>query len=914
MASRSWTLSGGGSWSTLNNWSSSIAPLRGDDVTIILGSSGTVTYGGTQSLLLSSLVIGNSGGITTLAVTGGTLATRNGYSITGALSVSTGTLQLRAGSAGATVTGGISQLGGMLAFNGTAVVNANQSSSWSQTGGTLLVNNGVLYDSEALSQFGGTIAGNGVLNLSAGNIYFNNGIVLNIPRLQLRSSSSSTPTNLNLSTSLNYGGALQLGGGAILSLNNRTFTSTGSAALAALYSVVTNGGTLQSNNAAILDGLVINGGATVSIAGTANQTGTIAIGEQGSGTLSIGNTGVLRLSAGAVTLYGGAGIIFNNGTIAKTGGSAASGYSVIDAPVVSTGTIDTGSGVIDFHVPVSGVTPTQINGTLTGNGTALFDQGNILFGNSVVLTTAALTFTGDLGSNVVYFGANPLSYGGRYTQLGGLLFFQNRMTLTGPVALDGGQIKGTATLLAGSTIPGVPSAVHLGNGMDLEGNMSFEFGNSTDPGAPASYTAVVQSGQVLIGALSDSLDQVTLAAGSTWLMEGNSSIVGSFGTISNYGYFAKTSGATTDTIYSVFFNKDAGTSPVTNLPTAAGTLSVATGTLAMRGHGALGGVVSGGGVLDIGGSYGLSNALSLTVANVVLDSAGIISLTGSLTYANNWSSEGGGVLFNQVGANGSTLTLNGTTALLSGAFLGAGVAVLNGPVLIGQPGTVFQLAQGADMTINGIAEQAGTLQLSSGASAPTLTIGPSGTYTLDTGALLGGTPASPAGNIVVQGTLRVVAPVSASGTAVSVVSSDLVNTGTVALSVTEMQFMGAVSGTGKFVISQGGILDLMNSNGGSPTISFGAGGGTLMLQYPNSFAGEIASFTSGDALELIGFTYPGATEALSNSSLGTNTVLTVTGGSGNSASFTFTASQTLSGKGALSLGVGPHGGLSIYHT
>ena len=65
-----------------------------------------------------------------------------------------------------------------------------------------------------------------------------------------------------------------------------------------------------------------------------------------------------------------------------------------------------------------------------------------------------------------------------------------------------------------------------------------------------------------------------------------------------------------------------------------------------------------------------------------------------------------------------------------------------------------------------------------------------------------------------------------------------------------MSISTAVSGTGAFKLGGGASLALHGAGAGQ-TIGFTAGGGTLALSKPITFAGIINGFTAGDSIDLV---------------------------------------------------------------
>lgn len=866
MALVSWTGSASGSWTTGSDWSSGAAPQRGDDVQIETASPLTVTYS-SGSLYLDALTTETA----TLSVTGGVLGVSNGYNFGGALAVSGGVLHLVGGVAGDTFTGSVTESGSstIMLLNGAVA----QGAQFNQGAGSIInIVTGTFTDADGNSTLDGTIKGAGEMIFSGpanAPITLGNGFTLAVAATEILGGT------ISLQEQLAYRNAFTLGQGGVMALNGNTLTLSGSAGLDGTF---TSGGAVNLNGTGHLNGLLLDNGVQLDVAGSFTETGTVAVGSSGSGTIDIAGTGTLRLANNSSILSGGSGgTLTNGGMLLKQGGASSSGTSYITSAFSneSGATVDVAVGVIDFRGPSSGFTST-LAGTLTGAGTIGFDAGNYLISNTVPLslTVARLLIAGSASMTLTTSGASNVDYGGNFDMIGGTLIVgspgQNSTSLTlgGLTALDGGLLKGTGTVLASGQ-------VNLGNGMDLEGNLSFDMTG-----------AVNQTGTINLGLAADSITLADISSHTTWALGGGTGINGFNGQIQNQGTFEKLNGSGTSLVQSGLFNT--------------GTVLIESGTLALSGIGSLGGTVTGGSVLDISGAYQFASGLSLSVGEIILDQPNLngeeqASLQGNLAFANRWAQEGG-----TLALNGYTLTLSGTTTLNSGALVGAGDVTVTGPSLLGNN---FGVYQGAVLQLDGATEQTGNVILTGGSTAPTLTIGGNATYTMDPGTTIGGPGNSVVGTVVVGGTL-VTDGVGINPSPANIIAASLVDNGAIALNYGEMQFLGPLTGHGSTTLSNGATLDLLGNGSVSNGITFGAGGGVLSLGGQESYLGTIAGFTTGDMIELQGVAF--TTNPLTVSG---NTV-TVMENTGASVTFTFSTAQTLS---SLMLGEGPHGGLAIIH-
>lgn len=865
MALIKWTGTQNGLWSNASNWGTTGVPQTGDDVQLIAGNnpSVTVTYT-TGTLFLDSLVTSGD----TLSITAGTLGTSNGYSFGGGLLLSGGELRLVAGNYGDNFTANVNETGGDLILLGGA---AAQYGTFSETGGTLTVSRGEFFDNDQ-GTFTGLVSGNGRLVLDAPvsnnqpeTITLASGFAATIGALEVAAI-------VALDTSLTYAKSFTLDEAGTVDLNGNTLTLSGTAGL---DGDITNGGVVHAAGSGHLNGLLLDNGVLMSMSGTYNQTGAIFLGDAGTGTLSIANKGDLRLTNnGTIYATSGSGLV-NDGTLVKVGGGQVNGESVIEGNFsnASTATVDIAVGTLDFRGPSNGFTST-LTGTFAGPGTLSFDAGNYLISNtsSLALDVSRLLLTNS--ANITLTAA--LNYGGNWDQTGGTLVVGSpgqapgSLTLTGETAFDGGLLKGTGTVLTSGL-------VNLGSNVDLEGNLQFTFDG------PVSQTSNMD-----LGLENDSIVIATVAAGNDWDVKGGASIFGFNGQIDNAGTFAVVNGA--------------GTSVVQSDVVSTGTLAVDSGDLFLSGVGKLGGVVTGGATLDISGAYQFASGLKLSVGTVVLDYANELgevqaTLDGNLSYADNWSQEGG-----TVSLQGYTLTLSGVTSLETGAIEGPGLVSSTGSAVLGSVG--FSLLQGAQLELSGNTTQTGNVTLTAGSSAPTLTIGAGGTYTMDAGADIGGPNNSIAGTVVVDGTL-IAQGVGINPNPANIIAAAVVDNGKIQLSYGEMQFLSSLTGTGSVTLSNGATLDLLGSTTITNTITFGSGGGILDLGTPADYVGAISGFATGDMVELNGFDFSAGMSLTTNG----NTV-TITEASGQSTTLTFSTAQTLS---QLTLGEGPHGWLSLVH-
>jgi hypothetical protein len=590
----------------------------------------------------------------------------------------------------------------------------------------------------------------------------------------------------------------------------------------------------------------------------------------------------LRITDNASILTGpGGGVLLNAGTISKVGGASSGGTSTISTSFSNstTGIVDIAVGTLDFAGPSSGFTNT-LGGTFVGAGTAAFSTGDFLISKSSTLHLDVGRVLLEQSASVTL--ATSLTYGGDFDQNGGTLAVgvpdvgAGSLTLTGLVSFDnengyGSLVKGTGTVLASNT-----SSVHLGNGIDFEGNITFDFAGP-----------VSQTGTLSLGLQTGAIVIAKVEAGNSWSLNGSTSILGFNGDIQNEGTFVKASGAGDSIVQSELNNT--------------GTLAVDTGTLTLSGVGTLGGTVTGSAALDISGAFQFASGLSLSVGEVILDIPNLqnevqVTLDGNVSFAHGWAQDGGTLQLNS-----DTLTLTGVTSLLAGAVVGPGTLTSSGPALLGQG---FSILQGADVVLSGATEQSGSVTLTSG---PALTIGAGGVYTIDAGADLGGPQNSLSGTLVVNGVFEAEGA-SNYGTPTNIIAAAVVDNDKIVISHGEMEFLGSLTGTGVLSLSNGATLDLLGGGVVNTGITFGTGDSVLDLGAPDSFIGKLSGFASGDMIELAGFAFSNngteATFAVSGDTV------TITEPTNQSVTLTFSTAQTLS---QLTLVEGPHDGLALLH-
>ena len=844
--------------------------------TMMLESNGTdvfygatVQSGGTLDLAYGSLIsygtFLENGGLLQLGFGGGTF---------------TGNLTERAGTISSTaptlsVNGSFTQTGGLLELLGR---DATFTNSFAQAaGGTILVQSGALQLEGLHESLSGTISGAGTLLIQGGTATLNSGVVLSLPEVELIGG------KLILGASLSFTHLFATSYNSVLSLAGNKLALGG---IVSLDGVIGNAGTIAANGGGQLNGLELDGTVMLDLNAAFNQTGDISLGGvSGSrAQMTIGKAGSLHLVGNTtVNDQSGYGLLANHGTLAKTGGT---GTAYIRASTTSTGTVTVATGTLDF----SGRT-NVFGGTVNGAGTVSLSNGADSFSKSLALNVGR--FLLNAGNEQLTL-KTSLAYGGEWDQVGGTLWLNGpkvTLSLSGVSGLDGGLITGSGRLAATSS-----SSLNVA-AVDIEGVATLDVAGTVD-----------QTASVTLGAQTGSAASIVIEHGAIWKIENNGSLGGvagspsqTNGTITNAGTLEKLNGSLNSAIDATLVST--------------GSLIVGNATLSLYGGGSLAGTLSGAGSLDIHGDFTLKSGLDLAVGSLSIGDATSIythvAIGGSLADTGAWSQEGG-----TFALAGNTLSLSGLTSLDGGTLSGLGTLASAGATTLGGGYAVLQAAQ---LILSGTAEQAGDITVgdfnggTQPASVAALQIAAGGVYTLDD-----------AVNIAGNGTLSVAAAagslaaglIQANGAGTETIGASLVVNGMFSAGSAQLTFLGPVSGTGSITVGAGGSLHFQQDTvSAATTIGFAGGMASLFLDDPvpgtNSlaFGGLIAGFGSGDAIEIstLQSNVAGASLTLSDG----NTVLTIKDQSGDTASLHFSTAQTLS---SLTLGLGAHGDLTVFHT
>jgi hypothetical protein len=718
-------------------------------------------------------------------------------------------------STGATLTNAgtlIKQAGG-----GISTVTVNTVST-----GTITVASGDLRFQTGNDNFGGTVNGAGELELLGGTDVLANKLSISVGTLLLDGAT------VNLGGALSYGGVFEDAGGT-LALGANTLTLSNEAALDG--GVISGSGTLAVTGTTDLSGYYVTGSAVLDNSGTLIQTGTNYIGYSGSDTAQFVNAaGATWQIDGASMLYGQTGDkITNAGSLVKATGAGAAYFEV---SVTDTGTTAIDQGSLQFAGGSN-----VFSGAISGPGTLTLSGAADDFAKGIKLTTAEMLQT----AGVLTIGTK-LSYAGAWSQTSGTLSLGNQsLTLTGALALDGGQATGSGKISAKTS--------ELGN-YALTGSVSF-----TNTGT-ATVTNAFYDGYY-------SGDTATLinAAKAVLTIQGNNTIYGAVGsTLVNDGTLSKANGS--------------GTSQVSVSTASTGTITAASGDLRFSGGtNSFAGTINGAGTVELNaGADSLASGLKVTVGTLLLDGA-TVTLGGALTLADN------------VDFTSGTLSLGGYTLTLSAASFDGGTVSGAGTVaLSGTTGFTNTTFTGSETLAN-----SGTIAVTSSDyigynSSDTVTLEnlAGATLRLNAGAILygdNGSSISNAGTFVKN------------GAATSTVVDNFTTTALTTIAAGTLRLQGPVDSLGG-TLNGAGTLELI---GGAVSIAAGTSlkTGAVLLDGANVTLSSALTYAGGFTQTTGTLSISGASLTLSGTDAWSGGVVT---GSGTLA---VTGTEAIAGSGAV---------------
>jgi fibronectin-binding autotransporter adhesin len=575
-------------------------------------------------------------------------------------------------------------------------------------------------------------------------------------------------------------------------------------------SVTFNSGTIA------LDSLVTSGAALDFTAGSLSTSNGYTFG--GPLTLSGGS---MQLTAGFYGGTFGGNVTESGGTLTLLNGADALGGSFSETG----GTLAIGGG--DFLDRDGGT----FSGLITG-------AGRMQFAGYGTTTSIDAGFSANVGSIEVVIGALSFNTSVNYANTfaldsgGTLSLNSNTLTLSGAAGLDGDITGGTLDLKGTGHLNGLL----LDNGQLLSLTGTY---NETGP---------IQLGNSGTGTLSIGKTGTLRLTNNNFISVGNGG-----GVFLNAGTLTKVGGGPVSgesVIYGNFTNASTGI------------IDVAVGTLDFRGPSngftnTLAGTITGAGTMSFdAGSFLISSASNLTldVARVLLTgNSTAITLTTTQSYGGDWDQTGGTLVVGIPGQAAGTLALGGEAAFDGGLLKGTGTVLSSGPVNLDNN---VDLEGNLTFNFSGLVSQTGNINLGVDADAITsASIAQGDSWNLEGGNSIYGFN----GEIINNGTF---AKLNGAGT--SVVQSDVINVGTLAVDSGELTLSG-VGTLGGSVIG-GGVLDISGAYQFAATLGT-LSVGTVILDSPNQ-TGEVQATLGGDITFANNWDQEGGTLALTDNDTG----------------------------------------------
>jgi len=683
-ASGSWTNSA--NWNTLlNNTGTDVALGSGNDL-VFVTTAGATNFSQTidTAAVVNSLVFNGSAtsAITIAAGTGGTLAIGAGgitldsgtgaHTISAPVTLSAAQSWTNDSASLFTVSGTVGGGANLLTVGGTG--NTTISGIFSGTGGLTKTGNGTLTITADPSATGAVNVDAGVLDIA----------------LSGAAATDMTTVNVNNAGTLRVSGGGGLGGVTILTLaTSATYDTRIDDTIAQLLGTgtVTNGGgtarTLTVTNTVnhTFDGVIQNGTAALGFTKSGTGVVTLTNSQTYTGTTSINQSRLILSGVNGRVAGNTINVGDNNGAdeVLQLGGTG--GADIIAGTlnrIDDTATITlNGGAMLDIQGPDStsaGTTETVAALALTAgrNVISLTPDG----GGTVQLTTGTFTRSASLGTALV-----------RGTGLGGTGADTSRLVIT--TAPTGNNFVGTSTTAGALNLRIVPWLV----------------GDSSATGAGSAFLTYDVNGlRPLTGSevgttiAGNSTNNVRLAGGETIdvTMQNfsiNSMVLtGGTTTVNNstplHGALSVASGA-------VLFTGNAtlaGTSKI-NFGGLNGVITSAANTTAITGQ--INSVLTGTAGVTFGSTGDVNNIVSLGGAN--LFSGGIRANNGILVVDNDLALGGTGALNAVTQSTGSTIRLNGRSAVVGSFTNVAGSVVENGAATAGR----IRFHQTADTNFTG---------------------------------------------------------------------------------------------------------------------------------------------------------------------------------------------------------------------
>ena len=914
------------------------------NVTNIISGTGNLTQAGTGTTTLS----GSNSYTGTTAITAGTLLFSNATSLYGGSNAyytaaniivgSNATAAFGVGGASSFTTSNITTLLGNLSTVNSNGLQAGSFIGFDTTAGAFTLTNNV---SNSTGTGGGAIGlsklGTGTLILSGSNSYSGGTTiragVLTMGNVSALGSSNNAVTD-NGTLDLNSNNASMAG----LSGSGTIINSAG-----------TNNLTLGNNNGSG----TFTGSISNAIALIKNGTGTQTL--SGSNAYSQGttlNAGTLLFS-NATSLYRGsnanwtaANIIVSSNATAAFGVGGASSFTTSNVTtLLGNLTTVTNNGFQDgsfigFDTTAGAFTLTNVvsNSTGTGGGSLGLSKlgiGTLTLTSSNTYSGGTMLNAGTVAlSNSYALGAGTVTFASISTTLKALanLNVTNKVALTTNGVID----SGAFTLTNSGVISGVGALIKAGAGTTvLTSSNTYSGGTTLNAGALAlSNSFALGTGTVTFASNStiQAIANLTLtnafsiAASTVGTFDSGSFVLTNSGSISGSGSLTKAGAGTMVLSGSNNFTE------ATTISNGAVRVSNANGLGATNG----GTTVLAGAALEVDGGIAIG-AEALTLSNNGISSSGALrSISGANTY-------GGLITLGTsvaVGVDADSLTLNGGVAPGAGSSftkVGAGTLILNststatgivtisgGTMQLGTNGAIASVAMnvtnGSTFDLNGRDATLGApLNLNVYLTGATLKSG-AGTISLNA---LGVTVSSAAnansstisGNLNLGGVTNTFNVADGAAAEDLVVSAAVSNGGIIKTNTGVLVLSGANTYSGGTTIGQG---TLQIGNGGTSGSLAGAiiNNGSLIFNRSDNLTNSGAISGNGNLIKLGAGTlslsasnsYTGGTtvsngvlSAGTNNAIGTNSAVTVSGGTLNMGSYTNTVASITMGSGTLAM-------------
>jgi len=704
------TGSGGGlqQWGDAGNWIGGVAPVT-TDALIFTGTAGTIT---TNDLV--ALAVGSGGGT---AITFDNTATDGAFTLGGNQITLSGNI-LATGSTGP-VTHTIS-LNMVLDANRTITTNVNNNITVtgiiSETGG-----------SQGLIK-----TGTGSLTLSGANTYSGNTAVSGGILLLDHTSALGTGTALTLS-----GGALQATSAAIGSIGKAVIVAansivSGSETIEFTNTLTNSGGNRAITNAVATGtagfGFILSGGVdlsnndtgrTLTIASGTNTTlisGVVTDGGSSPGSLSLTGSGLggatiagANTHSGTTTLTSGTTILDNTSALGTS--ILALNAGALQATSVAIGSI--GNVVrLSNSTTISGSNPIEFTNSFTHSGGNRTLTNSVASGTAVGVTLSGPVFLSEgtagrimtvsgngttLISGVISDGTAALAPGILVRAGAGTLILTGANTFTGEVRVDAGTISVDSVANAGIASPlgagvGDDSIIRIGSGNNTGTLIYNGTGGSTNRQVLIGRTQGTGNGQIQndgSGPLvftnpAFNVTGVGTVASAIVLRGSNTSSLNEI-----VGIIADNTGAALGVA-----KNDEGTWKLTGANTYSGNTTLTAGTLI---NGAVGAIPAGSTIAIGGGFLEAVSTATGSIGNVVLVIAGGGGVSGANTiefYNTVTNSAGNRSITNNISGIGKELILSGTVNLSEGnaartlTLGGSGNTLVSGVIQNGGTGNV----------------------------------------------------------------------------------------------------------------------------------------------------------------------------------------------------------------------------------